>query len=265
MDSKLVASGIPVYIDGDGPDTIVMLHGWPDTHEIWEQQVQHFKTTHRCVRFTLPGFDDPETRGFSVSEISKLILHVVDEVSPNVKVILMLHDWGCLFGFHFAALHAHKVERIVAIDVGDASSPAFVRGLSLRAKLMIFAYQMPLALTWYMQGAVGNYLARAIARFLRCKADESSIHAGMSYPYAMRWMGALGGLKVLAGPTQLKCPIFYAYGRYKPFQFQSQEWLQKLNANTSCKTALFKSSHWVMVDCAESFNSSVSEWLSLNN
>ncbi|WP_296270847.1 alpha/beta fold hydrolase [Pseudomonas sp. UBA6323] len=261
MHTESIVSGIPVYIDGESPDIIVMLHGWPDSHEIWARQVQHFKRTHRCVRFTLPGFDDPKTRGFSISEITGLILRVVNQVSPNGRVTLMLHDWGCLFGFHFAATHPHKVARIVAVDVGDASSPAFKRGLSLRAKWMIFAYQMPLALTWYLQGPVGDYLARATAKYLRCKTDPASIHAGMSYPYAMRWMGARGGLKNLMGPTQLACPIFYAYGSYKPFQFQSEQWLQTLSTSPGCKVVLFKSSHWVMVDCAEGFNRAVSDWL----
>lgn len=261
MNNELIVFGIPVYIDGDGPETIVMLHGWPDTYEIWERQVEHFKNTHRCVRFTLPGFDDPHTRGFSVSEVVELILGVVNAVSPNSKVTLMLHDWGCLFGFHFAALYADKVAQVVAVDVGDANSPAFSRQLSWRAKLAIFAYQMPLALTWYMKGAVGNYVARSIAKFLRCKAGQANIHAGMSFPYAMRWMGALGGLNGLAGPTQLECPIFYAYGRYKPFQ--SKEWLQKLSTTAGCKVQVFKASHWVMVDCAEQFNKVVSEWFSL--
>lgn len=263
MHSELIVSGIPVHIDGDGPDTLLMLHGWPDTHQIWDGQVRHFNRTHRCVRFTLPGFDDPATGGFSVSELMALMLAVVNEVSPKDPVTLMLHDWGCLFGFHFAALHPDKVARVVAVDVGDATSLAFARGLSLRAKLMIFAYQMPLALTWYMRGRIGDRLARAIARFLRCKADEASVHAGMSYPYAMRWMGALGGLKALAGPTQLACPIFYAYGRHKPFQFQSEEWLQCLSVTAGCKAESFKASHWVMVDCVEQFNDAVAQWLAL--
>jgi pimeloyl-ACP methyl ester carboxylesterase len=81
----------------------------------------------------------------------------------------MLHDWGCLFGVSFAALHSHKVVRVIAVEVGDVSSPAFAHGLSLRGKLMIFAYQVPLALTRYIKGQLGNYLARAIATFLRCR------------------------------------------------------------------------------------------------
>lgn len=67
----------------------------------------------------------------------------------------------------------------------------------------------------------------------------------------------------LAGPTQLACPIFYAYGRYKPFQFKSEEWLQGLRVTAGCKVHLFKSSPWVMVGCAEPFNSAVSEWFAL--
>lgn len=79
------------------------------------------------------------------------------------------------------------------------------------------------------------------------------IEEGMSYPYSMRLMGALGGLNQLAAPARLKCPIFYAYGRYKLFQFL--QWLQRIEAGLGCKAVTCKSSHWVMRDCAASFNS----------
>lgn len=265
MHSQLNISGIPVYVDGAGPETILMLHGWPDTHEVWSPQVEYFKEHYTCVRFTLPGFDDPETRGFSADEIVEIVERIVNEVSPNDRITLMLHDWGCLFGYQYAALHPTKVSRIVAIDVGDASSAEFSRGLSIRAKLMVFSYQILLALTWYMNRTAGGHVTRYMARSLGCKADPQSIHAGMNYPYAMRWMGTLGGLDKLLDPTTLRCPVFYAYGRYKPFQFHSAGWLKRLGETPGSEVRPFKSGHWVMVDCAEVFNDAASEWLMRTN
>lgn len=39
-----------------------MIHGWPDTHEIWQQQVDFFKNDFTCVTFTLPGFEKGDTK-----------------------------------------------------------------------------------------------------------------------------------------------------------------------------------------------------------
>jgi pimeloyl-ACP methyl ester carboxylesterase len=48
--------GIDVFIEGDGPHTVLMVHGWPDTHRLWDTTVEALKARHRCVRFTLAGF-----------------------------------------------------------------------------------------------------------------------------------------------------------------------------------------------------------------
>lgn len=54
---SLQIDGIDIHIEGDGPGTMVMIHGWPDTWRLWDEQVAFFKPGMRCVRFTLPGFD----------------------------------------------------------------------------------------------------------------------------------------------------------------------------------------------------------------
>ena len=38
-----------------------MIHGWPDTHRLWDRQVAALQDRYRCVRFALPGFDASRT------------------------------------------------------------------------------------------------------------------------------------------------------------------------------------------------------------
>ena len=65
-------AGIDVHVEGDeSAPTIVMVHGWPDTYRLWDGQVEFLKPRYRCIRFTLPGFDERQPRR----------IHTVDEVT----------------------------------------------------------------------------------------------------------------------------------------------------------------------------------------
>ena len=105
MSAELIVAGVPVYINGSGEDTIVMIHGWPDTHRIWGKQVEFFSKNYRCVTFTLPAFGDVSPKkGYSLDEVVETIYQVIQAVSPDKKIILMIHDWGCIYGYNFAML-----------------------------------------------------------------------------------------------------------------------------------------------------------------
>ena len=51
-----------VHVEGQGPYTIVMVHGFPDTYRLWDGTVAALKDSYRCARFTLPGFVGPVRR-----------------------------------------------------------------------------------------------------------------------------------------------------------------------------------------------------------
>lgn len=102
--SQHSVDGIEVHVEGEGSQTIVMIHGWPDTHRLWDETVEGLKSTYRCVRFTLPGFDITQSpRPTSLAQMTALFSRIVSTVSPDKPVVLLLHDWGCLFGYEFAA------------------------------------------------------------------------------------------------------------------------------------------------------------------
>ena len=261
----LTVQGIDIFIEGDGPHTVLMIHGWPDTHRLWDGTVEALKAQYRCVRFTLPGFDPSKPpRATSLADMTALFGAIVQAVSPGQPVTLLLHDWGCIFGYEFAARHPAQVERIVAVDIGDHNSGAFARSLTGKAKWQIFAYQCWLALAWALgrtfSGALGDRMTRSMARSMRCRTEPASIRWTMNYPYAMQWFGLLGGFRG-AAPIDPACPLLYLYGERKPFMFHSPQWLERIAARPGSAVQGFRTGHWVMVDQPEAFNQRVVAWL----
>lgn len=250
--------GVEVLVDGQGPRTLVMIHGWPDTHRLWDAQVAHLQDRYRCVRFTLPGFElGRPARCVPLDEMVALFLRIVDSVSPGQPVTLVLHDWGAVFGYQFAARHPQRVERIVGVDIGDTGSAVYLQSLPGKAKMMIFMYQIWLAAAWVVGGGLGNWMTRAMARALRCRADPALIGWHMNYPYFLQWTG---GYRVRTR-FEPHCPVLFIYGRRKPFMFHSPHWAATVAALPGGAVREFRTGHWVMVEQPEAFNRCVGDWL----
>src|SRR5450830_1046757 len=102
----LVVNDTEVYLHGQGNHTIVMFHGWPDSYRLWDGMVDALAPQYRCARFTLPGFEMLATgKQRSLNEMTAQLLAIVDAVSPHQPVTLLLHDWGCIFGYELAMRH----------------------------------------------------------------------------------------------------------------------------------------------------------------
>ena len=257
----LQVAGIEIIEEGQGAETIVMLHGWPDTHQLWDKQVEALKTHFKCVRFTLPGFvDSLEARAHSLDEITAVIEEIVRKVSPDKPVILLAHDWGAIFGYHFVQTHPDLVSKVIGVDIGDISSPEYVASLSIKQKLGIAGYQLWLAAAWLVGPGIGDDMARFMARKLRAPAGHDAVGHWQCYPYFIRWSGAHGSFKALR-PFTPDIPMLYVYGRRKPFMFHSEQWLRQLNQTPDCKTLGLEAGHWMMDTVPDAFNEVMLEWL----
>jgi len=264
--------GVDIHIDGDGPETLVMLHGWPDTLALWNDTVTALKDTHRCVRLTLPAFDPKvPLKPKSLLEMVAFIHEVIEHVSPQKSVTLVLHDWGCIFGYEYAATHPHRVSRMVAVDVGDHNSRALNASLSAKAKWAVFSYQIWLAIAWQIANifgsfgqALANRMTRYMAKTLRCPSPIADMHVGMNVPYAMKWMGTLEGLGLACNALKVlptARPMLYIYGKRKPFMFHSDRWLEKISAYPGSHVEGFDTGHWVMSSKPAQFNALLKAWL----
>ncbi|WP_322919445.1 alpha/beta fold hydrolase [Nocardioides renjunii] len=83
--------------DPDGP-TLVMVHGWPDTHRMWHGVADLLADTHRLVAYDTRGQGESVSTqpddGFTLDVLGSDLLAVVDSVSPDRPVHLLAHDWG---------------------------------------------------------------------------------------------------------------------------------------------------------------------------
>jgi pimeloyl-ACP methyl ester carboxylesterase len=266
LSSRVQVNGIDVLIEGSGEKTLVFLHGWPDSERLWDATVAGLKDQFRCVRFTLAGFD--LSKGAltpSLGQITASIKDIVEAVSAQQPVTLVLHDWGCTFGYEFSARHPAMVERVVAVDIGNHNHGAYLRSLTAQQKLAMFLYQYWLALSWatgrYVNQSLANWMTRRCARAVKCPATDADLHWQKNYPYAMLWLGLSGGLKgcVRVNP---KSPFLYIYGKRKPFMFHSPQWLLEQAAVPGNKVQAFATGHWVMLQQPVEFVACLRDWLS---
>lgn len=257
----LEVDGIEVRIEGDPGPAIVMVHGWPDTWRLWDAQVAHFRASHRCVRFTLPGFDvSRPARPMSFEAMVAFLHQVIDAVSPSRPVVLMLHDWGAAYGYALADAHPSRVAAIVGVDVGDAGSREHVQSLSAVSKAMVMAYQGWLLLGWRVGGRLGDAMSRGLALLARAPAATRRVGAVMNYPYDPLWTGRMGPRTDSPGFAPL-CPMLFIYGRRKPFMFHSAAWAESLASAPPHRVRSFATGHWVMTSKPAQFNRAVQEWL----
>jgi len=240
----VTVEGTEVWLQGQGDETILMLHGWPDTRALWDGTVAALQDRALCARFTLPGFETGPP-ALSLDAMCQRLSQIADGISPGRPLTLMLHDWGCVFGYEWAMRHPERVGRVVAVDVGDHNSGALQRDWGVRQKFSVLGYQLWLALAWKLGGRLGTRMTRAMARWLGCPSDQARISHRMNYPYAMQWFGTAGGFKG-AAQVRLSMPLLYVYGERKPFMFHSERWLQQVASQPGS---------------AEAFHARVRQWL----
>jgi len=237
-----------------------MVHGWPDTYRLWDKQVEHLKDSYRCIRFTLPGFDTAKPRkAYSLDELTNFINDVIEQTCADMKAILMLHDWGCVFGYEFYMRHPDRVTRIVGVDIGDKAS--LKQSITPREQRMVLAYQLWLAAAWVIGGKAGDRMTRYMARKVRCPSDPTPIGSCMDYPYFDFWFGGQRSIPHQAQAFVQACPTLFVYGRRKLFMFHAKSWAEELNRKPGCAVVEFDTGHWVMSEQPGRFNEVISGWL----
>ncbi|WP_287067213.1 MULTISPECIES: alpha/beta hydrolase [Ramlibacter] len=260
--TTLSVAGVQVHLEGEGGDVVLMLHGWPDTWRLWDGQVAALQGRFRCARFSLPGFEPGTPRAArTLDELVDTIAQVADAVSPGRPLTLLLHDWGCVFGYQYAMRHPQRVARIVGVDIGDPAS--LQKSLTAGDKLKVMAYQVWLAAAWAIGGRVGDGMTRWMARALRCPSDPAPMGAQMNYPYFMLWFGGRRSYARHSQAFRPACPLLFIYGKRKPFMFHSPAWAERVAAQPGCAVQGLDTGHWVMLNQPARFNQVLGDWLSL--
>ncbi|MET7377736.1 SDR family oxidoreductase [Streptomyces sp. NPDC005526] len=93
--------------------TVVLVHGYPDTKEVWSEVAGRLADRFHVVLYDVRGHGGssaprPLRGGFTLEKLTDDFLAVIDAVSPGRPVHLVGHDWGSVQSWEFVTVGRTK-------------------------------------------------------------------------------------------------------------------------------------------------------------
>lgn len=193
---------INVHDTGEGP-AVLLLHGWPDTHDLWRHQIPALTAAgYRTIAPDLRGFGDSdkpaEIADYGILRIIGDLIGVLDHLGVD-RVHVVGHDWGGAIGAVFAAMSPARVSGLTCLSVGHPGAFGSA-GLTQREKSWyMLLFQFPgVAEQWLSQDDFRNF--RGWARH----PDADAVIARLRAPGALS--ASLGVYRAVLPPESLVTP-----------------------------------------------------------
>ncbi|MFG3272344.1 SDR family oxidoreductase [Streptomyces luteogriseus] len=92
-----------------GQPTVVLVHGYPDSKEVWSEVAERLAGHFHVVAYDVRGHGRstaprPLRGGFTLEKLTDDFLAVADAVSPDEPVHLVGHDWGSVQAWEFTTV-----------------------------------------------------------------------------------------------------------------------------------------------------------------
>ncbi len=151
---------LAVYETGSPENpTIVCVHGYPDSHSVWDGVVAELGDRFHVVTYDVRGAgysDAPDDRkGYRIDQLNADLASVIDALAPDKQVHLLAHDWGSIQSWGAVTDPAFEQRLASYTSISGPSldmAGVWLRGLpkhpraSLRQLLhsyYVFAFQLP--------------------------------------------------------------------------------------------------------------------------
>lgn len=258
-----IVENLEVKFDGEGEETLVFIHGYPDSLELWDKQVEYLKQDYSIARFTLPGFeleDTGERPNYNIKQIRMIIDAFIKGLNKD-NVTVLAHDWGAVYALQYLQKN-DLVDRLVLFDIGSF-------GEEKRPDINV-KYTFALAAAWTLPEFLGEKLALYTAEDIlnitdvdpNKTIDDLRPDARMTYPYWNLWNSVLS--KDLAKATEVEdyaTPFLFIYGKDKKVWFHAKSWEQQIQDLNKGQVAAVPGGHWFMQSSPDLVNKKVENWL----
>ncbi|GLE53232.1 SDR family oxidoreductase [Mycobacterium montefiorense] len=191
---------IAVYEEGnpDGP-TVVLVHGWPDSHVLWDGVVPQLAQRFRILRYDNRGVGlsgAPKTvSAYTMAHFADDFAAVTSELSSGRPVHVLAHDWGSVGIWEylkrpgagdrvasFTSVSGPSQQQLVEYIFSGLRQPwrprRFARSISqaLRLTYMVF-FSIPVLAPLLIRAA---FSARAVRRSVVDNIPDEQIHHSAS-------------------------------------------------------------------------------------
>jgi hypothetical protein len=103
-----------------------------------------------------------------LEEMIDTLKAIIEQACPGEKVISCCTTGAARSATSSRCGHRSLVSKIVGVDIGDAGTRQHLRSLTAKAKAMVLAYQLWLAIAWRIGGRIGDWMTLWMARTARC-------------------------------------------------------------------------------------------------
>jgi len=115
------------YVRDGGPgETVILLHGWPQTWASWVEVMPLLSAEHDVIAVDLRGIgaSDKQEGGYDKATMARDIKALMDEL--NIKSANIVgHDIGGMTAFAFASQFPEAADTVTVIDVPIPGTPTF--------------------------------------------------------------------------------------------------------------------------------------------
>ncbi|MGH3560383.1 MAG: SDR family oxidoreductase, partial [Mycobacterium sp.] len=174
---------LAVYLQGnpDGP-TVVLVHGWPDSHVLWDGVVPLLTERFRIVRYDNRGVGGSSVprrvSAYTMMRFADDFAAVIAALSPGQPVHVLAHDWGSTGVWEylsrpgaadrvasFTSVSGPSADHLVAYISNGLRRPyrsrGFLRALSQTLRLSYMAvFSIPVAAPLLIRAALSNAQVR---------------------------------------------------------------------------------------------------------
>lgn len=228
--STVRANGIRmnVWTGGEGP-TLVLLHGYPQTGQMWHKVSPTLMKRFNLIIPDLRGYGDSEKArsGFDKKTMAKDIACLASELGHET-FFLMGHDRGARVAHRLALDFAERVEKLIVLDIVPTHTIFSRTGRELAAaywhwfyfqapdlpEIMIrnsaepFLQTMFRSLSWRPDAIDDLLFAEYLRAFtlpgtIRCGLEDYRAAASIDYEDDERDLG-----------TKLSCPVYTIWGQF---------------------------------------------------
>jgi len=113
IDNKKLA----YYEEGKG-ETIILLHGWPQTSYVWRKVIPKLSKTNHILAIDLPGFGNSEEINSYTTENVSAIIHQFVLDKKIKKFHLVGHDLGTWVALTYAIKYENNLSTLTLVDAG---------------------------------------------------------------------------------------------------------------------------------------------------
>lgn len=135
---QLTSVKLAYYDEGHG-EPIMLLHGFPDSADVWRHLIPLFvKNGYRVIAPDLRGFGESEllngVKNYQIKMIMQDLLELKNRLSITDPIKLIAHDWGANIGWMLVSFFPQEFSTYVALSVGHPYAYALDGGFEQRMK-----------------------------------------------------------------------------------------------------------------------------------